>query len=247
MQGIGVSSVQNGWLKITRGNGRKGTSGKGKKVQREQGKNWTLYTREPDKKEVLEVLPKGETSGPEATWSVQFCGNKITKDDFMISEGTKSGISKKLTSTLTVMGFMSMRSLPKLHAYYLVGNFLHILTPKIFRSFLDFTSRPFIFDYLKSYILEGRLNHIDHVRSRVQHLFLVIFHRGRGFSNVRNLFCFDRKRGLDSSVWRRDDIMYSSQQKHKRLASKFWGCFFTMSKSKKWASSQKSSAYEKSA
>ena len=48
-------------------NGTEETWKEGKKVRREQGKKWTLYTGEPDEKE---FLPKGETCGPEATLSV---------------------------------------------------------------------------------------------------------------------------------------------------------------------------------
>ena len=54
-------------MKITRENGREETWKEGEKVQREQGKKRTLYTGEQGKKK---VLPKGETSGPEATLSV---------------------------------------------------------------------------------------------------------------------------------------------------------------------------------
>ena len=54
-------------MTMTYGNGREETWKEGKKVQREQGKKRTLYTGEQGEKE---VLPKGETSGPEATLSV---------------------------------------------------------------------------------------------------------------------------------------------------------------------------------
>ena len=55
-------------MKIVRENGREEAWKEGKKVQREQGKKRTLYTGEQGEKE---VLPKGETSGPEATLSVE--------------------------------------------------------------------------------------------------------------------------------------------------------------------------------
>ena len=54
-------------MKIVRENGREEAWKEGKKVQREQGKKRTLYTGGQGEKE---VLPKGETSGPEATLSV---------------------------------------------------------------------------------------------------------------------------------------------------------------------------------
>ena len=54
-------------MTMTYGNGREETWKEGKKVQREQGKKRTLYTGGQGEKE---VLPKGETSGPEATLSV---------------------------------------------------------------------------------------------------------------------------------------------------------------------------------
>ena len=56
-------------MTMTYGNGREETWKEGKKVQREQGKKRTLYTGEQGEKE---VLPKGETSGPEATLSVYY-------------------------------------------------------------------------------------------------------------------------------------------------------------------------------
>ena len=55
-------------MKIVRENGREEAWKEGKKVQREQGKKRTLYTGGQGEKE---VLPKGETSGPEATLSVE--------------------------------------------------------------------------------------------------------------------------------------------------------------------------------